>query len=148
MLAVSDLETRPVISVAIHAPLTHCAALMWQHEIRHLAVLDDHGALVGLVTDFAAQRAMRDDRWEAVAGTLSEPWKLVVPPSASALEVLFQLGKRGCDAAVVVDDDGRNDGARKDEAQEADQPPAPSALPPARTPRRHARRGVTSTSPH
>ena len=48
---VSDIMTRPVISVTPETPITEVARLMLQHRISGLPVVDPKGAVVGLVTE-------------------------------------------------------------------------------------------------
>ncbi|CAN5883489.1 CBS domain-containing protein [soil metagenome] len=47
---VSDLMTRDVITIRPEAPAYEAAQLMLDHRIGSVPVVDDHGALVGVVT--------------------------------------------------------------------------------------------------
>lgn len=54
-----DLEAlmqRPVITIAADMPLRQAGALMAQHGIRHLPVMEA-GVLIGLLTDRGVRRA-------------------------------------------------------------------------------------------
>jgi CBS domain-containing protein len=50
-LRVSDVMTRDVIKVHRDATVTEMARLMWTHRISGLPVVDDQGALIGIVTE-------------------------------------------------------------------------------------------------
>ena len=43
--------TQPAICIRADQPLAEAAQQMLQHDIRHLAVVDENGALVGLLSD-------------------------------------------------------------------------------------------------
>lgn len=47
---VADLMTKDVITIRPEAPAYEAAALMLDHRISSVPVVDDHGTLVGLVT--------------------------------------------------------------------------------------------------
>jgi CBS domain-containing protein len=46
---IREAMSTPVQSVMDHTPVAKAAALMRRHHIRHLAVLDEHGNLEGIV---------------------------------------------------------------------------------------------------
>jgi len=48
---VKDIMTRSPISIEPNAPLGTAIAVMTEQKIHHLPVLDDDGALVGIITD-------------------------------------------------------------------------------------------------
>lgn len=53
-LRVRDLMTSPLITVKMDDPLQECAKIMKKHSIHHLPVVNEKGALVGMIshTDF------------------------------------------------------------------------------------------------
>jgi CBS domain-containing protein len=46
---VADVMSSPVISVALNTPVADAATIMRSNHIRHLAVLDDNGKVVGIL---------------------------------------------------------------------------------------------------
>jgi acetoin utilization protein AcuB len=62
---VRDVMTRNPISVEQNTTISAAIDLMVQHKIRHLPVVDDRGAVVGIITD-------RDLRSAALAPALEE----------------------------------------------------------------------------
>jgi CBS domain-containing protein len=50
-MKISDLMSRPVHTCRAADTLDRAASLMWEHDIGTVAVVDDAGALVGMVTD-------------------------------------------------------------------------------------------------
>ena len=50
-MLVRDIMNHPVTTVAPSASLGDAFALMHEHNVRHLPVMDDHGRVVGIITD-------------------------------------------------------------------------------------------------
>jgi CBS domain-containing protein len=50
-MMVGRLMTQPAITCGVHDSLDTAARLMWDHDCGAIAVLDDSGALAGIVTD-------------------------------------------------------------------------------------------------
>ncbi len=48
-IRVRDIMSSPALSVGINTSVAAATAIMRKHHIRHLVVLDDHGALVGMI---------------------------------------------------------------------------------------------------
>ncbi len=48
-MCVRDIMSSPARSVGVNTPVAAAAAIMREHHIRHLVVLDEHEALVGMV---------------------------------------------------------------------------------------------------
>ncbi|MSQ72827.1 MAG: CBS domain-containing protein [Betaproteobacteria bacterium] len=46
---VRDIMSSPALSVSINTSVATATAIMRKHHIRHLVVLDEHGALVGMI---------------------------------------------------------------------------------------------------
>ena len=46
---VQDIMSSPALSVSVNTSVATAAALMRKHHIRHLVVLDEHNALVGML---------------------------------------------------------------------------------------------------
>ena len=51
---VREIMTSPLITVPLDMSIFECARLMNEHRIHHLPVVDDHGAVIGMIsaTDF------------------------------------------------------------------------------------------------
>jgi CBS domain-containing protein len=54
---VADLMTDSVFSLGPEASLRELQELMWEHDIRHVPIVDDRGELVGLVSQRDLARA-------------------------------------------------------------------------------------------
>lgn len=50
-MKVADIMTRAVITVGVGDRVRDAFAAMYNHDIRHVPVLDDRGAVVGILTD-------------------------------------------------------------------------------------------------
>jgi CBS domain-containing protein len=46
---VRDIMSSPALTIGVNTSVSAAAAMMRQHHIRHLVVLDEHGALVGML---------------------------------------------------------------------------------------------------
>ena len=46
---VRDIMSSPALSIGLKTPVATAAELMRKHHIRHLVVLDEHGALAGML---------------------------------------------------------------------------------------------------
>ena len=46
---VREIMTSPALSISLTTTVDEAAALMRDHHIRHLVVLDEHGALIGML---------------------------------------------------------------------------------------------------
>ncbi len=51
---VKEIMTSPLMTVSPNAPLHECAALMSEHKIHHIPVMEENGQLIGMIsaTDF------------------------------------------------------------------------------------------------
>ena len=65
-LTLADVMTSPVVSIRADAPLHEAANLMLTHRIRHVVVSDDHGRLVGLLSEHGLMRPVELGMAEAV----------------------------------------------------------------------------------
>jgi CBS domain-containing protein len=61
MLAVADVMTRDVLVVTPHCTVDDCMAIMTDHRVRHLPVVDGNG-LVGIVSIGDVVKALLDDQ--------------------------------------------------------------------------------------
>ena len=70
---VRDIMSTPLITVAPDAPLTGAAELMARYRIRRLVVVDNDGALVGLITtgDIARSLAEKQGYREATLNAMA-----------------------------------------------------------------------------
>ena len=50
-MKISELMTRPVQTCQASDTLERAAQLMWEHDIGALAVVDEHGQVIGMITD-------------------------------------------------------------------------------------------------
>lgn len=65
---VRDIMTSPVFSIGVNTSIAAAAALMRKHHIRHLVVLDEHDALVGMI----ALRYLLYDMMDEMERTLGD----------------------------------------------------------------------------
>lgn len=114
---VGDRMSRDLVTIRGGAPLAECARELAFRRIRHLQVVDEYGALSGVVDDATVfQRGvwLRDEGWvpfelsgpQGVARDIAAPAGLVVGPLEPLVRVLHAL-RDGLDAALVVDPDHR-----------------------------------------
>lgn len=98
--------TPSVHTISMEKPLPHARALMLEHGIRHLPVLDGH-KLVGLLSDRELARLegfpLVDFKLVSVPDAMSdEPY--VVAPDAPAVEVLGTMRDQRYGSAIVCED--------------------------------------------
>jgi CBS domain-containing protein len=74
---VSRIMVRHPVVVHPHEPLLEAVALMVEHGIRHVPVTDDHGRLVGMISDRDVRTAIGDPN-EALHRELTELEELTV----------------------------------------------------------------------
>lgn len=60
-LAVAEVMTREVLTVTPHCTVDDCMAIMTDHRVRHLPVLDQHG-VVGIVSIGDVVKVMLDEQ--------------------------------------------------------------------------------------
>lgn len=69
----SDCMTTPVTTVAEGASLADCCAAMEQNQIRRVVVVDDAGAVCGIVAQADIARTGRDEKTAEVVQKVSQP---------------------------------------------------------------------------
>lgn len=116
MPTIATLMTRDPLFVREHTPLAECATHFDTWPIRHLPVVDEHGAVVGMLARhevFGRGRLDLDghwipydpaDRWLR-AKDLAEKNALLALPDVDARHVLDRLAHRSGDSVVVVDEE-------------------------------------------
>ena len=60
-LLVADVMTRQVLTVTLHCTIEDCMAIMTDHRVRHLPVVDGSG-VIGIVSIGDVVKAMLDDQ--------------------------------------------------------------------------------------
>ena len=98
-MEVRELMQTPVVGARAHETLRAAAARMWDHGIGALAVVDDGGRLLGIVTERDLLHAMADGRAPGstpVAGYMSRPPVAVEPEAdcAAAARLMVRHGIR------------------------------------------------------
>ncbi len=70
---VRDIMSTPLITIGPDAPLTGAAEMMTRYRVRRLVVVDDEGALVGVITtgDIARSLAERQGYREATLNAMA-----------------------------------------------------------------------------
>lgn len=113
MRVARDLMPPRVLTVRPEASMAECARLFLEHDVRHLPVVDEHGALLGVLTEEGVYRwgalAGEPRIWvpfhadEPLAGEVAEPVDVVFHPGDALAEVVARLNATRQDAAVGVD---------------------------------------------
>lgn len=111
---VGRLMQRPPVVVGRDASIAHCATLLHRHHFRHLPVVDEKGALVGIITDFeiVLRGAMADGDWTPHAEAdralqahhLLREAQVVLRPEEPAGQALRKLLAAFQDAAILTDE--------------------------------------------
>jgi acetoin utilization protein AcuB len=111
---VQDWMTETVITTTSDATLQQADAMLDEKDVRRLAVVDDDGLLIGVLSlgDVRAAKAtasadMTDFSEQARVGDLMTPDPITIPQSASlglAAQTMLQLKVSGL---PVVDEDGK-----------------------------------------
>ncbi|HVY44842.1 MAG TPA: CBS domain-containing protein [Minicystis sp.] len=102
---VADYMTKTPHSIGADQPISRARALMREHGVRHLPVLEG-GHLVGIVTDrdLAATEAVDEDKREALrVDDAMTPFPYVAAPSAPLAEVARAMAAGKFGAALVAD---------------------------------------------
>jgi len=115
---VAAFMTTRLVVVRDDADLTACALKLLDHDFRHLPVVDEEGALVGVLADievFArigftsldepALAVLEPGADELTAGALCRPARVVSSPTANLLPVLRRMLSERSDCVLVVSDD-------------------------------------------
>jgi CBS domain-containing protein len=108
---VGDLMTPDPVRVQSHASLAEAARLLDHHHVHGLPVVDESGALVGVVSQTDMLRARTSEHlWASWRGLqvrhlMSAP-ALTVSADASLAEAATRMEENQVHRLVVVDDDG------------------------------------------
>jgi CBS domain-containing protein len=110
LASVGELMTRDPVIVSLDASLHDVADLLDRYDISGLPVVDENGALVGVISqmDLLRARAAEDlwNRWPRLTARdlMSSP-ALTVTPRTSAFEAATRLEAHHIHRLVVVADD-------------------------------------------
>ena len=109
-MKVSKLMTKDVITCGTVDTLDDAAQLMWTHDIGSLPVVDEHGRVVGMLTDrdalMAAFTRGEPLRSISVGSTMStDLYACSQDDELAAVEA--EMGRRQIHRVPVVDDEGR-----------------------------------------
>jgi CBS domain-containing protein len=110
LASVGELMTRDPVIVSLDASLHEVADLLDRYDISGLPVVDENGALVGVISqmDLLRARAAEDlwNRWPRLTARdlMSSP-ALTVTPRTSAFEAATRLEAHHIHRLVVVADD-------------------------------------------
>lgn len=108
---VGDLMTPDPVRVQSHASLAEAARLLDHHHVHGLPVVDESGALVGVVSQTDMLRARTSEHlWASWRGLqvrhlMSAP-ALTVSADASLTDAAARMEENQVHRLVVVDDDG------------------------------------------
>ncbi len=104
-LKVSDLMSTALITVRASELVSDAHAEMESGAVRHLPVIDDHGRLVGVLSDRDLLRAAHERRAPRVAEIMS-PDVVKVGPDTPAHEAAALMLELTIGSVAVVDDHG------------------------------------------
>lgn len=96
---------KPIVSIALDAPISQAIKLMQQHGIRHLPVLDGD-QLVGILSerDLTAIEALESTELTSLSvAEAMTPEPYTVPTSALLAEVAREMADQKYGCAVIVD---------------------------------------------
>jgi acetoin utilization protein AcuB len=101
----SSTARKPIVSIALDAPIARAIELMQQHDIRHLPVLDG-SQLVGVLSerDLTAIEALESTELTSLSvAEAMTPEPYAVPASAPLAEVAKKMSEQKYGCAVIVD---------------------------------------------
>jgi len=99
---------KPIVSIALDAPLTDAIELMQEHGIRHLPVLDG-GELAGILSerDLTAIEAIESTELTTLSvAEAMTPEPFTVTGTAPLAEVAHRMADQKYGCAVIVDEHG------------------------------------------
>jgi CBS domain-containing protein len=110
LASVGELMTRDPVIVSIDAPVREVASLLDRYDISGLPVVDDDGALVGVISQMDLLRARADEdlwnRWtHLTAKDLMTSPALTATVRTSAFEATTRLEAHHIHRLVIVADD-------------------------------------------
>ncbi len=106
---VTSVMSSPVQCVRASTPLGVALPTMVRSAVRHLAIVDDGGRLIGILSDRAIAAAWAADPSclsRVTAATVMEAGPAIVGPGAHVLDAARAMRAIGTDAVAVVDADG------------------------------------------
>jgi CBS domain-containing protein len=113
MANVSELMTPEPVKVSMDTPIADCARILWRLGLRHLPVVAENGAFLGVVTDFDllqfGEIISDDGTWadrgsaRMTAGEAARTLAVACRPDDDLLDVLREMRDLQVDVAVVVD---------------------------------------------
>jgi len=109
-MKVSKLMANDVITCGTADTLDDAAQLMWTHDIGSLPVVDEHGRVVGMLTDRDALMAAftRGEPLRAIsAGSTMSANLYACSQDDDLASVEAEMGRRQIRRVPVVDDEGR-----------------------------------------
>src|SRR5687768_10067362 len=104
-LLVCDRMSRPAVTVTTTASIREAIALMAAHRIHYLPVVDEHGALAGVVNsdDVLGTRGRTAGPADLVGAVMSAP-AVSVEPTVPLADAMRRMADRGIGALPVVAD--------------------------------------------
>lgn len=109
-MKVSKLMATDVITCRTDDTLDGAAELMWMHDVGSLPVVDEHGRVVGMLTDRDALMAAftSKDRLRAISvGSTMSTYPFTCSQDDDVAAVEAEMGRRQIRRVPVVDDDDR-----------------------------------------
>ncbi len=106
---ISHVMSGPLASIAASSEVSAAVLFMQQHNIRHLVVLDDDKAPIGIVTqtDLALRYGVEHFLRLRTVGEILTRTPLRLSGNLPAAEAGVRMNQAGCDAAIVEGSDGR-----------------------------------------
>ncbi|HET7706940.1 MAG TPA: chloride channel protein [Thermoanaerobaculia bacterium] len=100
-MSVADAMSRELVTVTADTKLVDVANVAHRHRL--YPVVDQEGALLGLLPGSRIAAAIRDGRTEDAVANAMEAAKLVIAPSDQILDVMRRMRETGVDRAPVVE---------------------------------------------
>ncbi|PKN16320.1 MAG: hypothetical protein CVU66_01355 [Deltaproteobacteria bacterium HGW-Deltaproteobacteria-23] len=104
---IGELMSRPVLSVRLGTTLHKTASLMKQEKIRHIVVIDDEGALAGIITQTDIIKGLEGKYIEALKEIIREKEDIFRQTAQELLDKTFYLDNilnSSIDMAIVATD--------------------------------------------
>jgi CBS domain-containing protein len=106
-LLLKEVMNAPVITASETMTITQAYRIFYNHRIRHLVVLDERLAMVGIFTQTDLVRSLREKAFSGIhdVSRLMTPQVLQVAPDVPARYALSLMARRAVSCIVVVEND-------------------------------------------
>lgn len=107
---ISEVMSKPAVTVAENALLDDALMKMISTGLRHLAVVDEHGTCVGMLSDRIIAAAWAADYHALTCrsvATVLDPEPALISARSAVIDAARKMRETAVDAVAVVDPEGR-----------------------------------------